>query len=103
MSSTEYADNIYWVYGLVLNESLGTAESAMAKLAKAGVGTRPFFYPMHLQPVLKKMGLFNEGDYPVSERLYRQGFYIPSGLGLTESQIFRVSEIVKQILNEVRK
>lgn len=100
LASTEYAENIYWVYGLVLDQSLGTAESAMEKLAKAGVGTRPFFYPMHLQPVLKKMGLFEDAHYPVSERLYRQGFYIPSGLGLTETQIIKVSETVKQILNE---
>jgi len=28
----------------------------MARMAKAGVGTRPFFWPLHEQPVLRRMG-----------------------------------------------
>jgi perosamine synthetase len=89
---TDYAENIYWVYGLVLNESLSSAETMMNKLAKAGIGTRPFFYPIHQQPILKSMGFFFGEVYPVAERLYHQGFYVPSGLSLSENQIQRVGE-----------
>jgi perosamine synthetase len=46
---------------------------------------------MHDPPVLKKMGLFQDEKYPVSEKLGRRGFYIPSGLGLTEEQIDKTS------------
>lgn len=100
MTKTDYAENIYWVYGVMLEESLGVdAETAMQKLNKIGVGTRPFFYPMHQQPVLKKMGLFDQDHYPVSERMYRQGFYIPSGLGLTEGQIREVAAKVRKIFD----
>jgi perosamine synthetase len=95
---TDYAENIYWVYGLLLDESVGHAESVMAKHAKAGVGTRPFFYPMHQQPVLRAMGLFAQEKHPVAERLYGQGFYLPSGLALTEGQIHTVVEVFKQII-----
>jgi perosamine synthetase len=96
---TEYADNIYWVYGLVLDEALGiNAEVAMEKLAAKGVGCRPFFYPMHQQPVLRNMGFFKNEAYPVAERMYRQGFYIPSGMALTESQIQEVSHKVREVL-----
>lgn len=98
LPKTDYAENIYWVYGLVLNESHGDAETVMAKLAKAGIGTRPFFCPMNQQPVLRERGLFYEEDYPVAERLYRQGFYLPSGLSLTEQQIYKVAAAVKQML-----
>lgn len=95
---TDYAENIYWVYGLVIDESHGMdAETAMRKLEDKGIGTRPFFYPMHKQPVLQRMGFFSGENCPVSERLYQQGFYIPSGLALTEGQMERVADEIKRI------
>lgn len=99
MSQTDYAQNIFWVFGLVLDESLGlTAEQAMQRLADKGIGTRPFFCPMHLQPVLKSMGLFSNENYPVAERLYQYGFYIPSGLALSNAQIEEVVIACHEIL-----
>lgn len=99
LAKTDYADNIYWVYGLVLDESLGDAESVMASLAKIGVGTRPFFYPMHQQPVLREMGFFSGTSFPNAERIYRQGFYLPSGLSLTETQIVEVAHQLRKTLS----
>jgi len=99
LSKTEYAQNIYWVYGLQLNDSFSfNAKTMMKKLGEAGVGTRPFFYPMHKQPVFKKMGLFNNELYPVAEKMSDRGFYIPSGLGLKEKQIVEVVDKIKGIL-----
>ncbi len=98
LARTAFAENIYWVYGLVLDESLGLdAATAMKRLASVGVGCRPFFYPMHQQPVLRRMGLFAEDAHPVAERLYRQGFYVPSGMALTEEQIRTVADRVKEV------
>lgn len=99
LAKTDYAENIYWVYGLVIDEARGIdAEEAMRQFAAKGIGTRPFFCPMHQQPVLRRMGLCLDAAHPVSERLYRQGFYIPSGLALTDAQIDRVIEAVWQVL-----
>jgi len=99
LSETQYAENIYWVYGIVLKEDTPmSAREAMSRLAEKGIGTRPFFYPMHLQPVFHKMGLFENESYPVAERLSERGFYIPSGLALTEEQMNIVTEKVKEIL-----
>jgi perosamine synthetase len=96
---TDYAENIYWVYTIVLKDYYPkNAKQVMQELTKKGVGTRPFFYPMHLQPAFKKMGLFKDEKYPNSEKLYQRGFYIPSGLALTEEQIIRVSEILHEVL-----
>ena len=95
---TEYAENIYWVYGLVLDDSVEfDAEEAMSRLTKLGVGCRPFFYPMHQQPVLRERGLFEGESYPVAEQMYQRGFYVPSGLALTDDQILRVADALKQI------
>jgi len=99
LAHTNYADNIYWVYGMVLDDSVPfDAKEAMTRLNKLGIGTRPFFWPMHEQPVLKKMGLFAGESYPVAERIARRGFYIPSGMALTGEQIERSAAAVKEIL-----
>ncbi len=96
---TEYADNVYWVYGLVLDDAIPfDAEEAMRRLAAKGIGTRPFFCPMHWQPVLKRRGLFHGESYPVAERLCRRGFYIPSGMALTDAQIEIVASAVREVL-----
>ena len=96
---TSYAENIYWVYGVVLNDSvLFDAYDAMQRLAKVGIGTRPFFWPMHEQPVFTKMGLFAQESHPNAERLARRGFYVPSGVALTEAQAKRVAEALREVL-----
>lgn len=98
---TDYAENIYWVYGVVLDEALGMdAEEAMRRLDRLGIGSRPFFCPMHQQPVLRKMGLYRDESYPVAERLYRQGFYLPSGTALTDEQIRSAALALKSVLTQ---
>lgn len=99
LERVEWAENIYWVYGLVLDDAVPfDAEEAMRRLAAKGVGCRPFFWPMHEQPVFRRMGLFNQSRYPVAERLARRGFYLPSGLALTEAQMHRVADALKETL-----
>jgi perosamine synthetase len=99
LASTTYADNIYWVYGVVLADRIPfEADEAMNRLAAQGVGTRPFFWPMHLQPVFRKSGLFQDDSCHVAERIARRGFYLPSGLGLSDSQISKVVEALPKIL-----
>lgn len=99
LRATDYADNHYWVFGLVIDEARGIdAVEAMRRLGSLGIATRPFFCPMHEQPVLRQRGLFEGERYPVAERLYRQGFYIPSGLGLEDQEIDRVVEAVWKVL-----
>jgi perosamine synthetase len=102
LPATDYADNIYWVFGLVLDDHVPIdAAEAMRRLGKAGIGTRPFFWPMHEQPVFRRKGLFQDLDLPVSSRLARRGFYLPSGLGLSRCEIEHVAASVKQTLETV--
>lgn len=99
LEKTSYADNIYWVYGLVLDDKIKfDAESAMKKMGEFKIGTRPFFWPMHEQPVFLKMGLYKNEKCEVASNLARRGFYVPSGLALKEDQICEVVEKVKLVL-----
>lgn len=93
LEKTDYAENIYWVFGLVAN-SEEQQEVMVKKLDEAKIGTRPFFWCMHEQPVFKKMKLFENETYPVAEKLARNGFYIPSGLGLSDEEIITVCEVL---------
>jgi len=96
---TEHAENIYWVFGLVLRDSVPfDAAAAMRGLERYGIQTRPFFWPMHEQPVFRRRGLFSGETYPVAERLARRGFYIPSGLALTPGQMERVADAVRKVM-----
>lgn len=100
---TDYAENIYWVYGVVLKDSVPMdAETMMRRLGEEGIGTRGFFWGLHEQPVFRKMGLFAGESYPVAERLARRGFYIPSGLTLDDEQQAYVAEKIKKVLQEAR-
>ena len=98
IAHTDYAENIYWVFGLVIADDVNlTADYVIKRLASKGVGCRPFFYPMHQQPVLKKMGFFEGVSLPIAEKLYRKGFYIPSGMALSDEQMEEVAVAVKEI------
>ena len=102
LEKTDYADNIYWVYGIVLDKNINVDNKVMQKLlAEEGIGSRTFFWCMHEQPVYKKQGLFVNETYPNAEYLARKGFYIPSGLALTEEQMEQVVEGVKNVMRKI--
>jgi perosamine synthetase len=101
LAKTDYAENIYWVYGVVLNDDIPfDALQAMDKLGKLGIGTRPFFYPMHMQPVFRKKRLFSKEHYPTAERIAERGFYLPSGLALTDEDVHISAEKLISILKK---
>ncbi len=94
-----WARNVYWMYGIVLDEAAGMDAAAFSSaLEKRGVESRPFFLGMHEQPALRERGLFDGERYPVSERLARQGIYLPSFPTLTEAQVEAVAAAIGEIL-----
>jgi perosamine synthetase len=94
-----WAKNVYWMYGVVLSDDAGCDAVEFARrLRTEGVETRPFFLGMHEQPVFHDRGLFLGEHFPISERIARQGLYLPSGLTLTESQLNQVCAAVRKVL-----
>jgi len=99
LEETSYAKNIYWVFGIVLkNNAKNNAKKIMGQLQELGIGTRPFFYPLHLQPYFKNKFAFYYDSYPVSENMSQMGFYLPSGLNLSSLQIENICNHLKSIL-----
>lgn len=98
---TSYAENIYWVYSVVCNDE-AQKKLSVHYLDKNKIGNRSFFTCMHHQPVFIKMGLFTKDVHPNAERLSLNGFYIPSGLGLTTHELERVIKAFKSLILQMR-
>jgi perosamine synthetase len=97
---TSYAQNIYWVFSIVIKpNSKVTREEVVNELSNKRIGTRPFFIPMHMQPVFQDMGLFKNEEYPNSEYISKNGFYVPSGLGLTTADVNDVCDALIKVLS----
>jgi perosamine synthetase len=99
-AKTEFSTNIYWVVGILLNANAARFKHAIIKsLEDNGVQTRPFFYPLHQQPVLEKFGISTSSKFPISENLYENGFYLPSGNGYLIEEIHSICKIFNEVLD----
>jgi perosamine synthetase len=100
---TSWADNIWWAFGVVFDEGAGIdPRSAAESLAASGIGTRPFFWPLHEQPVLRRRGLFGDVSCPNAERIARRGLCLPSGVAMTSDQVDRVASALHELLEGVQ-
>ena len=96
----KYAKNIYWVVAiLILNKKLKIdAKNMMKKLKAEGIATRPFFWPMHMQKILKKYNISKNTSFPNSNYICKYGLYLPSGLNLKTSEINFICSKINIIL-----
>jgi perosamine synthetase len=90
------SESVFWVFGVVADETVApAAEAIMNHLLDAGIGTRPFFYPLHQQPILRAHGFGLADELPVAERIAQQGFYIPLSASMPEGDVMRVAEALR--------
>ena len=71
----------------------------MKKLLKYKIDTRPFFLSMNKQKIFNKMKIFTKDKMPNAEYLSKNGFYVPSGLGISNQEVKYICKILNQILN----
>ena len=96
--SNLFAKNIYWVVGIVIKKKKIIASKLTKKLAKYGIQTRPFFWPMHEQTIFKKMNMFRNKKFPNSSYISRYGIYLPSYIKLKKKDIDYISSVISKIL-----
>jgi perosamine synthetase len=91
----EWAKNVYWMYGILVDEArYGMNRDQLRRaLADHGIETRTFFIPMHCQPVYWQA--FKGQRYPVSEQLCRDGFYLPSASSLPLEELKYVTDVIR--------
>ena len=97
-SEMPWAKSVYWMYAITLTPDAPLSKNDVRKrLLELGVDTRDFFYPMHTQPILKKYEK-KKKQYPVSVSASERGFYLPSGLTISESQIRTSADALRTVL-----
>lgn len=94
--------NAYWMYSILIDKNkFGISRDELAQiLRKEGIETRPFFIPMHKQPVFMKMGLFKGERYPVAEMLSEGGINLPSSFLLKKKEIEFICSTIKKAKNK---
>ena len=95
-----YSKNIFWVFGVLLKKNINISRDQIIKrLYNYNIQTRNFFHPMHKQKIFQKMKLFSKKQkFLNAEYLSKYGFYLPSGLGITNKEIDFVGKTLVKIL-----
>lgn len=90
-----WAENSYWLICLEVdhfNEQM--RDNFMSQLKKAGVDSRPYFYPMSHMPYLQ-----SKVETPVTELVYQRGINLPTYFDLTKEDVAFIAHVVKSQLN----
>ena len=73
-------------------------ERVMARLEEKGVPSRPYFPPIHLQPLYREGFGFQEGDFPLTERVSRSTLALPFYGRLDEESVDYICEVLKEAI-----
>jgi pyridoxal phosphate-dependent aminotransferase EpsN len=90
-----------WLTALTVDPAVAgiTRTELIEKLGEANIEARPVWKPMHLQPLFKGILYYShQEDNSVSDKLFENGFCLPSGSNLTESEQDKVIAILESIL-----
>lgn len=88
-----WATSVYWMYSILLNKDFPLSrDEVMARLRQQNIDSRPFFYPIHVQPPYQA-----DISLPVAEDLSRRGINLPSAVTLSEEDIQRIVQAIRKM------
>ena len=99
MPVNPYGMDAPWMFGVIV-KSKETRTHVRKKLAAAGIETRDYFFPLHLQPMMSKLQNTNLRSLPRSEVLGSRGFYLPTYFGLSDARIQEICEVLKTAVHD---
>ena len=67
-------------------------DDVLARLARAGVPSRPYFAPIHLQPYYRATFGYKPGDLPVTERIAATTLALPFSSKLSDEDVTYVAD-----------
>lgn len=88
----------YWLKGFVMKSNIRSELSPseiIDHLSGKEIESRPFWKPMHLQPLYKDA---ERVGGKVSEAVFNSGVCLPSGVGLTEHDLDRIVSSISELL-----
>ena len=69
-----------------------------ARMGEEGVAGMVHYPPLHLHPYYRDRFGFKQGDFPLAEEFYSREISLPMYFGLTDEDIRRVVETIRQIM-----
>ncbi|MGM0138621.1 hypothetical protein IGI65_001064 [Enterococcus sp. DIV0755b] len=86
----------YWLSVITLKDM--SPNFLMDELEKENIESRPIWKPMHMQPIFKNYDFIGNN---VSQELFEHGICLPSDSKMSETDLERVTTIIKRVvLNE---
>jgi perosamine synthetase len=96
-------ESIDWfVYVVRLDASIDR-DRLIEQLEAAGVPTRPYFSPLHLQPFYRETFGYKPGDFPVTERIAASTLALPFSSRLADEDVAYVAESVVAAVSAQRR
>lgn len=78
-------------------------DKVITHLTEAGIGCKPYFPAIHLQPFYLKRFGYKKGDFPVTEQVASQTVALPFYTAMTEKEIdyvgTKLEEIIRTLIN----
>jgi perosamine synthetase len=96
----DWADNAYWMYGVVL-DGLFDRDAIAADLLTQGIETRPVFPPLHLLPPYQHLN--RRESFPVATDLGRRGLILPTGAHLSKAHVERICSALDRALDRAAR
>jgi len=81
----------WFVYVVRLREEIDR-DALIGRLAQVGVPARPYFAPLHLQPLYRAKFGFRPGDFPVTERVAASTLALPFSSHLADEEVQYVAD-----------
>jgi perosamine synthetase len=91
----------WFVYVIRLEESIDRGR-VIHYLEEAGIGSKPYFPTIHLQPFYIEQFGYRKGDFPIAERIAEQTLAIPFYTELTESEIDYVGTKLQEAIEKAQ-
>jgi dTDP-4-amino-4,6-dideoxygalactose transaminase len=73
------------------------------RLQQAGIGCSVHFIPLHLHPYYSETLGYRANDYPVASRIFQRILSLPLYSKMTETDVARVIETVRNLVKENRR
>jgi UDP-4-amino-4,6-dideoxy-N-acetyl-beta-L-altrosamine transaminase len=86
-----------YVIRLQLDKISKNRRQVFELLRDQGIGVNLHYIPVHTQPYYQNMG-FSEGDYPETERYYREAISLPLFPGLKNEDLTRIVSNLREML-----
>ncbi|HWO88402.1 MAG TPA: DegT/DnrJ/EryC1/StrS family aminotransferase [Gemmatimonadales bacterium] len=95
----EGAEVDWFVFVIRVDEALDR-NRLIQQLSQRGVPSRPYFTPLHLQPIYRERFGYKEGDFPITEKVAARTLALPFSSRLTDHQVEHVCGALLESIEE---